>query len=171
MFKDYADFTDLSKDEMKEGELLGKLRYQESRRLGLHNKAENYTPLMDYQGCCCEMGTAKILAINDFHPLVNTFKKPDIGVNLQVRGTSYWAGHLIIKPNDNMTHFYILCLCPHFPDASRFYLAGWIRGYEAKNFYSKIDSFGNWWIPQYKLYPMQDLYFEEDFSKNYEVTK
>lgn len=59
------------------------------------------------EGASAELALAKALGIY-WDGSVNTFKRSDIGINIQVRSTTRPDGKLIIRPKDNPDDFYVL---------------------------------------------------------------
>lgn len=59
---------------------------------------------------------------------VNTFKRPDLGLDLQVRHTEHWAGGLVVRPGESDEETFIL-VTGKFPV---FHVRGYMLGYDAK---------------------------------------
>jgi len=81
---------------------------------------------------------------------INTFKNADIGKILQVRHTERENGRLIVRPNDNPNHTYILVIgkMPNFK------MIGWIKGKDAMvDEYKDNPNRGKpcWMVPQKDL--------------------
>ena len=87
----------------------GVIRRLESRYRGRKDKMKPGDPVWDadIEGVMAEVAVAKMLGVY-FAPTIRSFKDADIGKLLQVRQTSYPNGRLILQPNDNPDHVYIL---------------------------------------------------------------
>lgn len=153
----------LTKKSLADGRAWAKVRYTESRKRGLI-PFEGYTLADETIGTDGEMACAYGLGFFYFVPTVNSYKDPDIAYNLQVRTTSYSSGRLIVKPNDNPYHMYILVTSRYFPT---FNIRGYIWGYEAPSLCEKQDEHGNYWIPQSRIKPIEKIFDEPKFEINY----
>lgn len=152
----------LYEEEIEQGKKYGHLRYTESRKTG-SKPCDGYTPLIDERGVEAEIAVAYSLGWFDFIPTVNQGKKvADIGLNLEVRGTAYSSGSLVIKPSDNPDRIYILATYPAFPV---FYIIGYIFGFQAEGL-GKKDTKGLIWVPQNKLTKIEKLFYEPKYQMN-----
>lgn len=151
-----------TKEDLRLAEDIANQRYYESRRMGLGNLAKNYSHDMERDGVLSEIAVAKGLGFDKFIPTVNSFKDADIRSNLQVRGTSYDYGNLIIKPKDDTSHIYILTTFSNYPKHK---IIGYCFGSEAKTL-GTIKN-GCFWIPQSKLTPIENIFTEIRFLENF----
>lgn len=106
----------------------------------------------DIEGAMCEMAMAKLMGVY-FDPTVGTYKGADLGEKIQVRGTSYKGGKLIVRENDAEDEIFVL-MVKAFP---RFRLVGWMRGADARRD-AWFEDGGNkrpkaWFVPQAELHP------------------
>jgi len=151
-----------TKADLQLAERIANERYNESRRMGLGNLAKNYSHDMERDGVLSEIAVAKGLGFDKFAPTVNSFKGSDIQTNLQVRGTAYSTGNLIIKPKDDTSHIYILTTFSSYPKHK---IIGYCFGSEAKTL-GTIKN-GCLWIPQSKLTPIENIFTEIRFLENF----
>ena len=145
----------LNDSEIKLGNTLGSQRYATSRKMGL---IPGCSMADDIFGSLAEIATAKAIR-HYFNGNLNSFKGADIGDKLQVRGTRYKTGRLIIKDNDNPNHRYLLV---RSDDSKTFTLVGWLPGKIAKKL-AKQEVHGGKvinFVPTDKLYP-PDLLIEK----------
>ena len=111
----------------------------------------------DILGAICEIAVAKAYG-RYFVPRLNAFHKvSDLFEDIEVRGTWYSTGRLILRENDPDNRRYILVSVDEDLRAS---LRGWCYGYPRK----EIGSYENprntgWahWIAQKSLCPIKDL--------------
>lgn len=106
-------------------------------------------------GARSELAVAK--ALNLFWAgSLDTFKNADIGNTLQVRGTRYKDGCLLIREGDNPEHRYLLAI----GDSARWWVAGWLPGYECRRDDWKRAPGGRpatWMVPQSALRAIREL--------------
>lgn len=119
--------------EMLQGAHVGMMRKIECIKQGkkdAHGAHYERDWSIDIEGAIAEVAAAKALGM--FWPGgINTWKKPDLGSNIQVRySQSEDDPHMVIRPDDNDDEIYVL-VSPG--DAQNEYIVhGWMRGYEAK---------------------------------------
>ena len=104
---------------------------------------------INIEGAAAEQALAKYLG-RYWGGDIGTFKKPDIGKNIQVRSTVLRNGSLIIRENDNENDYYVL-VTGKMPD---FEIVGYILGKDAKqNEYWKQPNErpGAWFVAQDRL--------------------
>jgi hypothetical protein len=100
-----------------------------------------------------EIAVARVLGFTDFDPTINTFKeRADVGRNIEVKWTSWLAGHLIIQPSDNDDDVAILCT----GTAPDYKVVGYLPIAAAKKprFLHKSKSY---WVSQINLRPIETL--------------
>ena len=101
-----------------------------------------------------EIAVAKFLAISDFEPTINTFKREaDVGSRIEVKWTKWQDGHMIIHQSDRNTDIAILVV----GKSPEYYLVGWIPVAQAKVQQHWVSSERNWWIGQRNLRPMESF--------------
>ncbi len=107
------------------------------------------------EGAAAELAVAKYLGIY-WGGDVDTFKKADVGSDLQIRWTPSHSNRLIIREADSDDDVYIL-VTGLVPKLS---IRGWITGADAKKceFASDPESLGKaFFIPIHELQPMKTL--------------
>jgi len=117
--------------------------------------------VMHKQGCRTELATALALKLkwNIFARNINAHT-PDVGENIQVRGTNWRDGHLLMHPSDCDDHIFVLGIsedsAPQVVD-----LVGYIGGVEGKQKKYWGDKFHKgrpaFCVPQSDLRPFEDL--------------
>lgn len=148
--------VELTHWEVAIGGFVGVLRQSESMRRKLKDKKGVENPFqIGVEGACAELAVAK--ALNRHFPCgINTFKGPDIGDNLQVRSRSRPDGELIVRPDDNEDHLYILVT----GQAPKYTVWGYLQGKDAKRDDWVKNPYGRgaaWFVPQSELKPITDL--------------
>lgn len=107
------------------------------------------------EGACGEIAAAK--AINRYWcPSVNTFGAADLDLTIQVRTRSRHDYDLIIRPEDNPDHCYVLVT----GKAPRFTVRGYRIGHAARRDVWQQSHGGRppaWFVPQADLWPISDL--------------
>jgi len=115
----------------------------------------------DIEAAAAEAAFCKFRGV-PFTGVINNFKGPDVGTRGQVRHTDRDGkddrppGRLIIKPNDNPDHYYVL-VWGHVPN---FEIVGWIKGRDGqqRQYWSKGDDRGyTYMVPQAALHDMAEL--------------
>jgi len=103
-----------------------------------------------------EIAVAKSLRIANFKPRVNTFKdEPDIdwnGLPIEVKWTSWLAGHLIIQPSDRDDDVAILCT----GTAPDYKVIGYLPIAAAKKT-RFLHKSGSYWVSQINLRPIETI--------------
>lgn len=143
----------LSLEEIEMAALIGCKRAAESKLAGRKDKfpvINNSFWDIDVEGAMAEMAYCKYR--NKFWTgSVNTFKQADCGVRTQIRSTSHQNGRLIIRNDDDDSHFYVLIVgkCPTYS------IIGWIKGLDGKK--QKYQSSPNNGPPAFFI-PQTDLH-------------
>lgn len=106
-------------------------------------------------GALCECAVAKGLDIY-WNGSIGTFSAPDVG-HLQVRGTHWSSGSLILHKSDSDTEIFILVTGAN----GKYVLRGWLYGIAAKNkkYWDdprKEDRYA-YFVPQHDLEPIDKL--------------
>ncbi len=137
----------LTTSDVRAASRMGALRFRESRRQGLLQRA-GAAPNMDQDidGTLAEIAFARYIGV-PANVMVNTFHLPDIA-GVQVRSTSRADGRLIVRECDSDTDWYALVV-----GAGREWrVCGVIRGIEAKRDQFWYDGRngrpGCWMVPQ-----------------------
>ena len=118
----------LSKTELLQGGICGIRRRTESIRQNLRgSKVSDSGWGADVEGALAEMAFCKATGVY-WEPTVNTFKAPDVGDLIQIRGTSYQEGRLIVRSGDDPFHIFVLVTIYR----DHFRVVGWMFGHEAK---------------------------------------
>jgi len=118
----------LSKTELLQGGICGIRRRTESVRQNLRgSKVADSGWGSDVEGALSEMAFCKATGVY-WEPTVNTFKAPDVGDLIQIRGTSYQEGRLIVRSGDDGQHIFVLVTIYR----DQFRVVGWMFGHEAK---------------------------------------
>lgn len=104
----------------------------------------------EYVGAACEIAFAKWTGT---YPglTVDTFKAPDVA-GMQVRGTRYTTGKLIVRGDDKDSDVFVLVICGE----KGFEIKGWVTGGKAKQIGEQKAPNGDalcWMVPANKLYP------------------
>jgi len=142
---------------------VGTLRRTESIRNNLNGQGKGgHQPdwKNEIDSVCAEIAVGKGLNIY-WAGTVNTFKDPDLGEYIQVRQTPKSHLRLIVRPNDNEDHIYVLVTgttevlrCPVFE------IKGWISGKAAKEVGEWMNPGGQdyaWFVDQKHLRPIYEL--------------
>ena len=113
-------------------------------------KNKNFSWATDIEAACGEVAVAK--ALNLFWDgSVNTFKRPDLQPDIQVRQTEEDDGRLIVRPKDKPNERYFL-VTGKWGD---FVLRGWILGEDAKVDENHTKGYNGmpdaWMVPQSRL--------------------
>ena len=115
---------------------------------------------IDVEGVLTEAAAAKALGL-PYSPTVGELDTSvgDIGPTLQVRGTKYPKGSLLMHDKDVDDHSYILVTGRY----GVYDVRGWIYGREGKHkpFWKDYKGRGAYWVPQEKLRPMDSLVLPE----------
>lgn len=151
----------LSLTEMLNATNVGTVRHYESAQRNSKEsggfKEDEFSGLQIHiQGALGEVCVAKVLDLY-FDGSVNTYSKPDIGKNIQVRATLKHDGFLrVVKDDkkDNPDHYYFLVT----GYAPYLCVRGWMKGSEAKSNEKHFWSMGGrppyFFIPQSELHPI-----------------
>lgn len=110
------------------------------------------------EAACIELVVSEYLG-KHWSAQVDNFDVRDVGVNIQVRGTSRIDGRLIIRKKDKVEDIFVLVV----QDCPRYGLAGYILGREAVQMIGREPANRGggggacWWIPQKDLHPIEEL--------------
>jgi hypothetical protein len=109
---------------------IGKLRRLTAVRRSSENShgATNLSWTEDIEGAAAELVVAKCLGIY-WNGGIDTFKKPDLGKDIQVRWTPLHSNSLIVREADPDSNIYILVT----GTTPKFVVRGYLYGSEAKN--------------------------------------
>ncbi len=129
----------------------------EKRRVGRHGFDRNYERWqIDVEGLLTEYAAAKALGLT-YVPVVGELDSHigDIGPGLQVRGTKYSSGSLLVHHSDDDDHAFILVTGIY----GVYDIRGWILAREGKHdrLWKEYKGRGAFWVPQSMLKPMKDL--------------
>jgi hypothetical protein len=128
--------------------------YKDNHGYGYYS--EEYKQKNSKEGLMSEKAVAKYLQL-EWPPKNGGFKDADIGVNIQVRSTELPYGSLIIRPDDNPAHKYVLVIRDRIPE---FKIVGWILSADARQDMWLRNPNGRppaWFVPQKALKPMELL--------------
>lgn len=148
----------LTWDECKWAAEIGSLRQIESRKKGLNRHKDGYRDddrwERDIEGALAELAVTKALGIK-WNAGVNTFKKADCGLDLQVRQSGLDHACLIVRPSDSEDDRYVL-VTGRIP---LYKICGSMLGKTAKGMDQYIRSPRGrpaaWFIPQHELGPLR----------------
>jgi hypothetical protein len=120
-----------------------------------HGFAEEHGWNAHIEGVCGEIAAAKVTQ-RYWQPTVDTFRAPDIGLNIQVRTRSRHDYDLLVRPNDNPQYAFI-----HVTGrAPRFLVHGYLLGERARRVEWMQEHAGRppaWFVPASSLWPISDL--------------
>jgi hypothetical protein len=127
------------------------------RRVGAHGFNRNYERWqIDVEGVLTEAAAAKALNL-PYTPCVGELDTllGDIGPNLQVRGTKYSSGSLLVHDKDQDDHIFILVTGIY----GVYDIRGWIKAKDGKlkKLWKEYKNRGAYWVPQDRLKPMSEL--------------
>ena len=132
-------------DSVHKGHEDGKERKSEAERLGV-----------DIVGTFGELALCKIMDWR-WGCSVGSYKKPDARKNIEIRTNTHHNGHLIIKPNDDLSNVFVLMV----GEAPTYRAAGWIFGREADSMCEPRQPKGFkkpcYFVEQHDLNPMDTL--------------
>lgn len=134
------------------------------RRNGAHGFNRNFERWqIDVEGVLTEAAAAKALGL-EYEATVGELDSltGDIGPGLQVRGTKYTTGSLLIHDSDQDDHIFILVTGSY----GVYDVRGWIyaRDGKDKSLWKEYKGRGAYWVPQERLAPMATLPFPEEKS-------
>lgn len=129
----------------------------EMRRRGAHGFDRHDSRWqIDVEGVLAEAAAAKALNL-PYAPVVGELDSllGDIGPGLQVRGTKYPKGSLLIHDSDEDDHAFILVTGIY----GVYDVRGWIyaRDGKKKDLWKEYKGRGAYWVPQELLLPMSEL--------------
>jgi hypothetical protein len=128
----------LTWDEIWWAASVGIKRHIESKARGLRDN-HGYDGTMNWQydldGACAELAVAKLLGLR-WDGTIDTFKKSDVGGDIQIRHTVPKNNRLIIRPDDNPKHRYMLVTGTD----PIYNVVGWIYGSEAMSHKEWLES-------------------------------
>jgi len=117
--------------------------------LNTHERISEYA-----ESIASELVVARELGF-DYDLEKDTFKNfADVGLDIEVRWTRWNLGHLIVYPTDREDDIAIL-VCGKSPN---YRIAGWIPIKVARSNRYKHSSQNSWWVDQYNLHPLSELY-------------
>jgi len=116
---------------------------QQENKNSKHDKSRSDLDI-DVDGAGAECAFAKYLGAF-WEMSVNTYKQHDVA-GYQVRGTIRRDGRLIVRPNDNDDHEFVLVITA---DAPRYRIVGTFKCGDAK--VSEFWDGDCWWVPQDRL--------------------
>lgn len=105
---------------------------------------------MDINGAGAELAYCKFRNVY-WGGCVNNFKEADVGNNIQIRSTKLENGGLIIRPNDDPTHYYVLVV----GQLPKYDVVGWILGADGMDVINLRAPNGReaaYFVPQSKLH-------------------
>lgn len=129
----------------------------EKQRQGAHGFNRDYERWqIDVEGLLTEAAAAKALGL-PYSPTVGELDthKGDIGPGLQVRGTKYSSGNLLVHDRDPDDDYFILVTGVY----GVYDIRGWIQAKHAKQpeLWKVYKGRGAFWVPQGMLQPMSKL--------------
>lgn len=145
----------ISMQEMIYGTTIGAMRQYVSAKDGRKpahgfDKTDQSPLGVHVDGAVAELAVAKVLG-KYYDGTLNTFKKADIGTKVQVRHTVKHNYKLIIRPNDDPDHVFILVT----GEAPELCVRGWSYGRDVmKDEYKQDPNNRNspaWFVPQNAL--------------------
>lgn len=133
----------------------------EMRRVGAHGFDRNYERWqIDVEGVLTEAAAAKALGL-PYEPVVGELDTllGDIAPGVQVRGTKYSTGSLLVHDKDVDDHRFILVTGIY----GVYDIRGWIFAREGKkkSLWKTYKNRGAYWVPQEKLRPIDTLSLAE----------
>jgi hypothetical protein len=110
---------------------VGTLRHKESIKRGCQQAygAEGHNLQIDILGAAGEYAYC-IYTDQEWTESVNTFKAPDVGINIQIRTTTRTNGRLIVRSRDKDNELFVLVIAS--PNERLFKIVGSILGKDAK---------------------------------------
>lgn len=128
-----------------------------NRRKGAHGFNRDFERWqIDIEGVMTEYAAAKALSL-PYEPTVGRLDtdEGDIGTDLQVRGTKYGSGSLLVHKTDHDHHIFILVTGIY----GNYHVRGWIRAAEGKldALWKDYKGRGAFWVPQSALHPLSEL--------------
>ena len=151
----YIEVT-LTAAEQLMAQTIGLLRQAASVRMGLSNKhgrAGGDEDTDHILGACGEIAAARVLG-RYWGGDVNSFKRADIGRNVQVRTRSRHDWELLVRPDDDSEAIFILVTGA----PPRLRVHGWMQGHDAKRADWLRDHGGRppaFFVPQAALRPLK----------------
>ena len=129
----------------------------EKRRVGAHGFDRNFERWqIDVEGVLTEAAAAKALGL-PYEPVVGQLDTMigDIGPGLQVRGTKYATGSLLIHDKDVDDHVFILVTGLY----GVYDIRGWIHARDGKlpSLWKMHKGRGAYWVSQHWLKPIETL--------------
>ncbi len=129
----------------------------EKRRQGAHGFDRNYERWqIDVEGVLCEAAAAKALSL-PYEAVVGRLDtdEGDIGKGLQVRGTKYNTGSLLVHASDRDDDKFILVTGAY----GVYDIRGWIHARDGKvdKLWKEHRGRGAYWVPQEFLKPIETI--------------
>jgi hypothetical protein len=133
----------------------------EDRRQGAHGfDRHDERWQIDVEGVLTEAAAAKALGL-PYEPVVGELDTlwGDIAAGIQVRGTKYPKGSLLVHDKDPDDHAYVLVTGKY----GVYDIRGWIfaREGKVKELWKEHKNRGAYWVPQDRLRPMESLVVPE----------
>lgn len=133
----------------------------EMRRVGAHGFDRNYERWqIDVEGVLTEAAAAKALGV-PYEPVVGELDTlaGDIAPGIQVRGTKYTKGSLLVHDKDVDDHAFILVTGVY----GVYDIRGWIYAREGKkkSLWKTYKGRGAYWVGQERLRPMDTIVLPE----------
>ena len=152
--------------EMMAAAVVGIRRHLLSLNSREFNKVKNprYGWHTDIEAACGELSVAKALGIY-WDGSVNTFKRPDLPPDIQVRTSKSYQDHLVIRSADADDERFIKVVGVH-PD---YELVGWIWGREGKRaeyWGERNGTYPAFWVPHAALRVMETFNGGQHEDKN-----
>jgi len=152
--------VELEDAEIRNATRVGLVRFDEANSRGYENKhglGKSQQVIVHMVGARGEAAFCKAAGLV-WPAHINTFMAPDVGEDIQIQTRTKDYYDLIVRPNDNELHRFVLVLGLY----RRFTIVGWIRGVDAK--VKKFEkAYGNrppaWFVPQKSLrhFPMEHV--------------
>jgi hypothetical protein len=156
----------LSDEEEAYAEQIGALRNQafEDMNCGMDPLKRNGGKQGHILGFKCEIAASKAL---DTEAKENVFTKEDwynkcqifdLTNNVEIRGTEYFTGRLIVKPEDKDKAPFVLVI--RNPASNEYLVRGWMYGFEAKQdkfLLTTKNGASLFFVPQGNLRPISEL--------------
>jgi len=148
----------MTEEEYQRAVKVGTLRHEESKKQGLQQAygATGYNLDTDIMGASGELAYC-IYTNQPWSGSINTFKAPDVGVNVQIRTAPVGnrKNRLIVREEDKDEDLFVLVLA----EGRQFRIVGSILGKDAKN--DKYQDAPNgrppaWFVPQEDLLKIED---------------
>ena len=123
-------------------------------RFGARFETKNQNLIKDINGAMAELAVSVVTGqqwSGREHSGPGSYKKPDVGTDIQVRSTVYPQGHLLVYEDALDLHWYVLVICEYPEPEVR--ICGAILAQEAKRkeWLNDIGKGQSYWVPQSAL--------------------